>query len=185
MHVLAVAWDERPGAEIASLVEATIARPRLGLVHDLERLEAAGHALRWIRRAAPPHTPEPEVWREVNALLDDLDDRARPVAAGPRLAAMGLRLLAAVGWGLDLERCVRCGKPCDPAASGFLDPASGGLVCRACGGGRVLLRAAIRARLARAAAGDDDALEPGDASLAIELVEQTLGAHAGETGLAP
>src|SRR5688572_20068660 len=51
LHELAVTLDLSPGREIATLVEATIARPRLTLAADLDAMEAAGRALRWLRRA--------------------------------------------------------------------------------------------------------------------------------------
>ncbi len=185
MHLLRVGLDERAGAEIGVLAEAEIARTRLALTADLARLEAAGHALRWVRRAAPPHTPEPALWAVINTFLDDLDvapgvegqsPGPTPPTPEARLAGLGLRLLVAIGWGLDLERCVRCGRPCG-SSSAFVDPAQGGLVCRACGGARLLLRQGRRARFLAAAQGDDAALQGDDASAAIALVEATLAAH--------
>jgi DNA repair protein RecO (recombination protein O) len=179
MHLLSVGLDERPGAELGTLVETALARPRLHLTAALDRLEAAGKALRWLRRAAPPHTPEPRLWHEINALLDDLDAETLPSPPAVLLAETGLRVLVALGWGLDFERCVGCGKPCDPSASACIDPARGGLVCRACGGARRIVRADRRTRLARAAGGQRGALDRSDEPVAIELVEATLSAHAG------
>ena len=135
MHLLRVGLEERPGGDVGTLIESSIARPRLVLVSSLDRLEAAGRALRWVRGAAPPHTPEPALWVEINTLLDRLDAPDPPTPPEALVAGMGLRLLATVGWGLDLGRCVRCGRTCDPGASAYLDPGEGGLVCRACGGG--------------------------------------------------
>jgi DNA repair protein RecO (recombination protein O) len=182
MHLLRVGLEERSGAELGVLAEASISRTRLGLTADLACLEAAGHALRWVRRAAPPLTPEPALWAVINGFLDDLDVSVGAPDEGPaptaRLAGFGLRLLAAIGWGLDLERCVRCGRSCDGAASAFVDPAEGGLVCRACGGARLLLREGRRARFLAATQGDDAALQGDDPTAAIELVEATLVAHA-------
>lgn len=184
MHLLRVGLDERVGAEIGVLAEAEIARARRVLTADLARLEAAGHALRWVRRAAPPQTPEPALWAVINAFLDDLDspdDAAAAAALSPtpqaRLAGLGLRLLIAIGWGLDLERCVRCGRLCGGSSSAFVDPLEGGLVCRACGGARLLLRDGRRARFLAAAQGDDAALLGDDPTEAIALVEATLAAH--------
>ncbi len=179
MHLLRVAIDERPGDEVGLLTEASLSRTRLGLTSDLAKLEAAGRALRWVRAASPPHTPEPAVWVEINELLDALDapsTAASPIPAA-RVAAMGLRLLAAIGWGLDLERCVRCGRPCDPGANAYVDAAAGGLVCRACGGSRSLLGAARRAHLLDALHGDDGTLDPGDIDAALGLIDATLAAH--------
>jgi DNA repair protein RecO (recombination protein O) len=178
MHLLHVGLDERAGAELGVLAEAAIARTRLVLTGNLARLEAAGQALRWVRRAAPPNTPEPALWAVINAFLDDLDlvgDDPTPTA---RLAGLGFRLLGAIGWGLDLERCVHCGRDCGGSASAFVDAAAGGLVCRACGGGRLLLRDGRRARFLASTMGDDGALrDHADATAAIELIEATLAAH--------
>jgi DNA repair protein RecO (recombination protein O) len=178
MHLLRLALEERPGAELAQLSEASIERPRLHLMTDLGRLEAAGRVLRWIRELAPAHTPEPDAFREVNLLLDRLDDPSAPLLPEAWLASAGLRLLSAFGWGLELAQCVRCGRPCDPAAPSFADPAKGGLVCRACGGGPLLLRADLRARLQAAADGDLAAILPDDVRPALDLVEGALAAHA-------
>jgi DNA repair protein RecO (recombination protein O) len=177
MHLLRVGLEERPGGDVGMLTESSIARPRLVLVSSLDRLEAAGRALRWVRGAAPPHTPEPALWIEINTLLDRLDAPEPPAPPEALVAGMGLRLLATVGWGLDLGRCVRCGRACDPGASAYLDPGEGGLVCRACGGGRVLLRGERRERLLAASQGDDAALGAEDVRLALEIVDAALAAH--------
>jgi DNA repair protein RecO (recombination protein O) len=179
LHTLEVRLEDRPRNELSLLREAHIAKARPGLTQSLEGMRAAGRALAWIRSAAPAHTPEPALWRAVEALLDELGakDSIEPSRA---LAATGLSVLVALGWGLDLERCVRCGKPCPPDASSLVDPARGGLVCRSCGGARKRLDSKTRERLGRAAAsGDPRELELADAELALELVENVLKAHAG------
>ena len=61
--------------------------------------------------------------------------------------------------------------------SAFVDPAQGGLVCRACGGARLLLREGRRGRFLASTLGDDVALRDDDAAPAIELIEATLAAH--------
>jgi DNA repair protein RecO (recombination protein O) len=177
MHLLRIGLEERPGAEVAFLVESTLARPRLTLVGDLDRMEAAGRALRWVRRAAPPHTPEPALWREINLLLDRLDVPGPGPSPGSLLAAAGLRMLGAVGWGLDLAGCVRCGRACDPGASAYLDPGEGGLICRACGGARMLLRGDRRDHLLAAARGEEHTLDADDVRTALEVVDAALEAH--------
>lgn len=179
MHTLEVRLEERPERELFGLREARIATPRLALTSELSRLEAAGKALGWLRRAAPARTPEPELWHGIEALLDRLAEPGR-VDAERVLAAAGMKLLGTLGWGLDLERCVSCGKPCPEGQSGLVDAARGGLVCRSCGGARRRLDGALRHRLARAGAtGDPAALETDDAAVALDLVEHVLRAHAG------
>ncbi|MFT3771139.1 MAG: DNA repair protein RecO [Minicystis sp.] len=177
MHLLRIGMEERAGSELSSLVESAIARPRLGIVHDLDRLEAAGTALRWARRAAPPHHPEPALWQEINAFLDRLDVTEPGPPPRALLAGAGLRLLSAIGWGLDLARCVRCGKVCEQGASASLDPAEGGLICRACGGARLLLRGERREKLLAASLGEAVEMDAEDVKAALEIIDAALAAH--------
>jgi DNA repair protein RecO (recombination protein O) len=177
MHTLKLRLDERPRVELLALRESSIDKPRMRLVAGLERMEAAGRALSWVRRAAPARTPEPLVWELIDLLLDRLDaENTDPTA---RLAEIGLRLLGAFGWGIDFNRCVRCGKACEPERPALLDPGRGGLVCRSCGGARLRLDGATRARLSRAAAGAQGVLGGREADQALEIVEAALFSHAG------
>jgi len=177
-HLLDVRLEPSRG-DLFTMLEASIIKPRTGLLGDLERLDAAGTALAWVRSAAPDHTPEPELFRVVNRLLDRL--AAPENARQPRLelAESGLGLLRALGWGLAFDQCVRCGRRCSAGRSATLTPALGGLVCRACGGGDLLLSGDERARFASAAASDGKFLIAGDDRLALRLVEQTLKSHGG------
>jgi DNA repair protein RecO (recombination protein O) len=177
MHTLRIAYDDRSGAELVVLREAKLERARPFLVTSLERMQAAGQALNWVRKAAPPRTPEPEVWAAMAALLDHLGDPIDTASARSRLAASGLRLLAAFGWGIDFERCVSCGKCAKSGQAAMIDAARGGLVCKDCGGARRRLSGAERLLLSAAANGG--ALDDERAGLALELVEQALKAHGG------
>lgn len=179
MHTLTVRFDDRAHAELGVLREASIERARLNLTGNLRKMEAAGRALGWVRRALPPRTPEPEVLQALEALLDRLDDGTGASEPRLHLTEFGLRLLAAVGWGLDLNRCVSCGKPCENGRSALVDAARGGLICRACGGAKLALAGGARARLALAAAGQAGALHAGDVEAGLDLVEQALRAHMG------
>jgi DNA repair protein RecO (recombination protein O) len=179
MHTLSVRLEEKSGAELMVLAEAKLDRARVHLMGRLDGLDAAGRALGWIRRASPPRTREPEVWRVVVELLDRLDDPERKSPARVELAEAGLRLLGAFGWGLELERCVCCGKPCPSGRAAARAVARGGLVCRGCGGARLELSGPARERLFRAASGSAGALEPGDLDLAVEIVDRAFRAHLG------
>jgi DNA repair protein RecO (recombination protein O) len=185
MHTLRVTLDERPGAELLGLREAVVVRPRAHVLGDLERMNAAGQALRWVRAGSPNRTPEPEVWTELDGLLERLEDPTDPLPPRSHLLASGLRLLKHFGYGLGFDGCVRCGKPCDAARPAYVDAGLGGLICQSCGGGRNaahhLVDAATRKRLAAAAAGRDAALEPEDTDIAEKLVNEALAAHAGVT----
>jgi len=183
MHTIRVTLEERPGAELASLREAAVDKPRSRILGDLDRLNAAGQALRWVRAGSPLRTREPLVWAELESLLDRLDDLEDPLPAETHLAASGLRLLKHFGYGLELDGCARCGKTCDPKRSAYVDATAGGLVCQSCGGGRStvhhLVDPATRARLAAAAAGRDAALRAEDTEIARKLVDEALASHAG------
>ena len=177
MHTLRIAYDDRSGAELVVLREAKLERARSYLVTNLDGMQAAGQALNWVRKAAPPRTPEPEVWAIMERLLDHLDYRDDASSAQARLAAAGLQLLSAFGWGIDFERCVSCGKAPAEGQAAAVDATRGGLVCRDCGGARRRLSGKERVALSRAASGgelDDDA-----APLALDLVEQALRTHGG------
>lgn len=180
MHTLAVELDERPGAELFTLVEARLKVARAQLLGSLSALEAAGKALSWVRRAAPPRTPEAEPYAVLSTLLDRLNQSAvGNEPASVALAEAGLALLAAFGWGIDFERCVRCGRQALPTQSASVDAARGGLVCLRCGGARLRLSARAREQMARAAQGEMFVLTPADAASALGVVEAALGAHAG------
>jgi DNA repair protein RecO (recombination protein O) len=186
MHTVRVTLEERPSAELLSLREAVVIRPRAHILGHLDRMTAAGQALRWVRAGSPARTPEPGVWAELESLLDRLDDRDDTLPPKTHLAASGLRILKHFGYGLELEACARCGKPCDPVRPAYVDAGSGGLVCQACGGGQNplhhLLDPATRLRLAAAASGRDAALLPEDTDIAQKLVDEALAAHAGVRG---
>jgi DNA repair protein RecO (recombination protein O) len=182
MHVLSVQLDERPSSELMTLRESRLERIRPRLTSSLDALEAAGQMLRWARDLAPPRQPEPALWAEVNALLDSLDIPGRALAPRVMLAASGLRLLRALGYGFELSACIRCGKPCPEQAPAYLDASAGGLVCTGCGGASYLLRPDLRKRARSALDGEDSALEVESAEAVLGWIDKALAAHA---GLAP
>lgn len=178
MHLLRVRIDCSPVRELGTLTEARLERPRLGLTARLAPMQAAGRALRWLRRAAPIRAAEPELWAEVNGLLDRLD---APEADGERaseaaLAVSGLRILGATGWGLELRACVRCGKACPERSRAILDVAAGGIVCRDCGGRGEVLSADERLALVGAVDGEGE-LPSSVAARALDIVERALDIH--------
>ena len=175
VHTLFVSLEDR-GRELATLKEARIVTQRSGVVGDLDALEAAGVALRWLRHVCPPRTPEPRAWDTVNTLLDVLDARDQPARSA--LAAAALRLLADVGYALELEQCVRCGRPCPPGRAAFVDTSRGGLVCQSCGGARVRLGGDLRVRALEIAAGGNPALTKEEAEELLVLVDAAMAVHA-------
>jgi DNA repair protein RecO (recombination protein O) len=179
MHTLRVELVERVGAELMTLRDSVIDVPRRELTADLERMEAAGRALGWVRRGAPERTAEPDAWQVLTELLDQLDTPADHHAPVVHLAACGLRLLSAFGWGLDFERCVVTGRVCEAGRPAMIDATRGGLVSRAAGGARLQLSGAQRERLLWASRGRAGALQTSDADVVLGLIEEALRAHVG------
>jgi DNA repair protein RecO (recombination protein O) len=180
-HTIEARIDDR-GGELAALREARIVRVRAGIVASLAAIDAAGTALRWVRHVCPPRTREPDAWATLNELLDALD--ASGGAEGEAriaLAEAGLRLLSDVGYALDLERCIQCGKECPPERSARVDPARGGLVCSTCGGGRTVMSADLRAKAIAAASRAEGAraMTGEDAAELLSVVDAAMAAHAG------
>ena len=175
IHELFVSLDDK-GKELCVLKEARIVRAREGIVTDLDLMDAAGRALRWVRHLCPARTPEPSAWESLRALLDVLDAHFPPLQ---HLAVFGLGLLADVGYAIDFERCVRCGKPCPEGRPAFLDAAGGGLVCMTCGGARRTVSAALRTLALRAQAREPGlVMTPAQANELIAIVEDAMSAHA-------
>lgn len=176
VHTIAVSLEDK-GSELATLKEAQIVRLRPCVVSNLEALEAAGVALRWARHLFPPRTVEPEGWRLLVEVLDALD------AGGSRprgeLARFGLAMLAAVGYALDLERCVACGRSCPDGRAAYVDPARGGLVCRSCGGGGSVLTPEVREAARRFARGAPADVSDRTAEAVLGVVDLAMAAHAG------
>lgn len=177
IHTLQAILDESPGVEMMVLREAQLMRVRHRLVRRLSALEDAGLGLRWVRALAPPRAPEPRIWQEIEGFLDLLDrEEGAPQGRGG-LAGLGLRLLRGAGYGLELGKCVRCGKPCPESAPAHFDAGQGGLICMACGGGPVLLRAELRQALLRAEEGDGTALGEVEAETVLGWMDLALVAH--------
>lgn len=176
IHTLRVELSPRrnDGFELSA---CALDRTRLTLTKELARLEAAGTALGWIRKAAVEREAEPQVWNHLLAALDRLD-APEPIDCQHLLAGLGLALLTAWGWGLELESCVRCGKPCPDGRAAFVDAAAGGVICTACGGARMRLEGGTRTRLLEVTRGNPSALLPEDDALGLDLVEAALAAHA-------
>jgi DNA repair protein RecO (recombination protein O) len=182
LHTIAVRVEDR-GAELTTLKEARIVHVRRHLASHLEALEAAGVALRWARHLFPARTVEPEGWRVIVGLLDALDALVpgEAPAGAPRqaLARAGLAMLAAVGYGLDFDRCVACGRECPEDRAACVDPARGGLVCRTCGGAPTVLLPDARGVARVFAQGGDAQVSARDAESLLGIVTRAMAVHAG------
>jgi len=148
----------RPGrGELAHLDRVAVDRSFHGILQRLDSIGAAGAAMAVIRERVPEHEPEPVVFESAVGFLAALHEGA---PAEEALLTLQIRVLDALGFSPTLDHCVGCGKVPSPARSASFDAARGGIVCRACGGGRLVLSAAALRLWAAVQATDEYAAAP-------------------------
>ncbi len=124
--------------ELAHLERVSVDRSFHGILKSLEAIGSAGAALALIRERVPEHEPEPAVFDAAVRFLEALD---HGVPVEEALLTLQIRVLTMLGFSPTLDRCVGCGKvPATGRAAAF-DASRGGIVCTACGGGRLVLSA--------------------------------------------
>ncbi len=124
--------------ELAHLERVSVAQSFHGILRSLDAIGSAGTALAVIRERVPDHEPEPAVFDAAVRFLAALDDGAPPEEA---LLSLQIRVLTILGFAPTLDRCVGCAKMPEPTRAASFDASRGGIVCRACGGGRLVLSA--------------------------------------------
>lgn len=179
MHTLRIECSKSARGDLHTLKSAELALPRTGLTARLETLEAAGKALKWLRRAAPHETPEPALWQSISVMLDELATPEGAEHSAGLLTAFGLRLLEVLGWGLNLVACVSCGKPCPPGRAAWVNPERGGLVCRECGGGPIRLPGEARKQMQLATQSNQVRIDDEWTTDTLRIVDRALSAHMG------
>lgn len=129
----------RPGrGELAHLERVSVDRSFHQILRSLEAIGSAGAALAVIRERVPDNEPERDVFDAAIRFLDALDQGA---PAEEALLTLQIRILTLLGFSPTLDRCVGCGKVPAPGRAASFDASRGGIVCRACGGGRLVLSA--------------------------------------------
>jgi len=129
----------RPGrGELAHLERVSVERSFHGILQSLDAIGAGGAALAVIRERVPDHEPEPRVFDATVRFLEALAGGAPPEEC---LLSLQIRVLTTLGFAPTLDQCVACGKIPAPGRSASFDASRGGIVCRACGGGRLVLSA--------------------------------------------
>lgn len=169
------------GGELHRLTASTIAAPRTRLLDRADALERAGTASRWARELSPPHTPEPEVFEALERLYDALDALTDHEDSSLALLTFGITLLEALGWGLELGRCVRCGRERPPGRVAFVSAVASGVVCTACGGGSAGQQPIDGQLLDRVIAGRTD-LDAAACAPLLRVVEEAVALHAHAVG---
>lgn len=132
------------------VTEATLLRAHPGLARRLERFGAAAYLIELVRELVAEEEPEPRVFALVDEALALLEEADRAACARLSLAATA-RALALAGTAISVDRCNACGRPVPPGRRACFDPARGGIVCTACGGGPMVLDAPAAHALAAVA----------------------------------
>lgn len=175
LSTVRLTYEDR-GRELCTLKEGGVTVPRTRILEDLDALEAAGKALRFVRALCPARTPEPDVMTSLTTLLDALQEGRRTQA---ELLRFAFALLTGVGYGLELSRCLRCGKPRPPGRPAYVDPDKGGVVCASCGGGKMLLPSELLEQAQRLSSGEPVELSDLHVATLLRVAEEAIVAHAG------
>ena len=122
----------KPGAELGTLREATLAHPWLAGSRRLEVLGAGLAALELLERLIPEGASEPDLLRESLGYLGSLQASADRAHALLLFYSFELRLLSRLGVRPDLQGCCECGR--SEGELYYLDVDAGALRCVACGG---------------------------------------------------
>ena len=171
----------REHRDLHNLSDFELGRARQGLGRDLVRFGGASLLAEIVLRTGSEESA-PGVSGHVRASLDALE-AAPEGEAEPVALARAWSLIAALGFGPALDRCVGCGESLDPGADLYFDYTAGGVHCGACGApagaGRVI-PAGARADLLGFLAGDAGPVERTGAHW--QLLARFLAYHLVDTG---
>ena len=143
----------RPHRTLQTLAAPAVAEFFPGLRTDLRRTAVRDAAFEFVLKAVHPEDPHPELYRFLHGFVGALECAPASAVLPCSLWAFLVRFAELLGVGLDLRRCVRCGRDLAPADDTVLLTEEGGLACAGCvRGGRpeALMPAAVRACLSRA-----------------------------------
>ncbi|QYK41485.1 MAG: DNA repair protein RecO [Paracoccaceae bacterium] len=120
---LAVAWRARLSDHLGAFTVEPL-RSRASVMADADRLAVLSAVCAMLRMALPEREAHPALWSDTTALLDGL---AEGTAGLPAYLPWEMRLLADLGFGLDLGSCAVTGSRDDLA---FVSPRTGRAVSR-------------------------------------------------------
>ena len=117
------------GRNLDIITQAEAIELHLPLRQDLERLAQAYYLVELVDRFTREGEENPPLFA---LLLEALKELGRAKRTGLALRYYELRILACVGFGVQLFRCTSCGQEIVPGRNYFSE-ASGGVLCRECG----------------------------------------------------
>lgn len=134
-HLLEMNLAPTKSADLWRLEAAQVREAHVGLRGDYRRLLAAGPVLELLLRATPVQAPQPGALELALMTLARLERASGPAELGSALAIFLARLLGLLGYGLNLDSCLQCGRPAQNLR-GLRLSLGGGVVCPACPPGR-------------------------------------------------
>ncbi|MBU1276836.1 MAG: DNA repair protein RecO [Proteobacteria bacterium] len=133
-HLLEMNLEATKSPDLWRLGSARVRASHLGLRLDYRRLLAAGPVLELLLRATPLQAPQTGALELALATLARLEQGGDPTEMGSAVAIFLARLLDLLGYGLNLQACLHCGRPVEQMKSLRLT-LGGGVVCPACPAG--------------------------------------------------
>jgi DNA repair protein RecO (recombination protein O) len=125
--------EVKPGRDLDTLTSFDVSHTRASIGLDLSRFTAASAIAELILRFAKDDTDE-ELY---DVTVDALDRISVAIGGAARDAAIAgaWRILAALGFGPQLDACSECDREFDPAETILFSHSAGGVVCDNCAGG--------------------------------------------------
>ena len=174
LQTLRVKFALAEGRDIGTLKESVVTVARGSMLADEERMLAALSVLRGVRVLLLPGAVDRALFAMVERSLDAIAGAAD--VARTALHA-NVQLADILGFSLSFDACVRCGKVCPDGSPALIEPAEGGLVCRACGGGPLRLTAEDRRQCAAFVRDDTVRLDDGLFATLSSILNDMLRAH--------
>jgi DNA repair protein RecO (recombination protein O) len=165
----------KEGRELHTLGGFDLLRARQALGRDLAAFASASLLAELVLRFGTEE-PQPELFAEVTGALDRL--ASAPPGRTSAVAISSLwRIISLLGYHPELESCVGCGSPFDPAEPTRFDVLAGGAACTTCRSGGRMVDPATRAQVAEMSRGGTGEVVLSDSSLHRALARAFLGAH--------
>jgi DNA repair protein RecO (recombination protein O) len=126
-----IIFYRKENRELHTLSHSEIVNAFGGVKQDVVKLAYASVAGELVERLVPGEEPNKTLFSLLEAVLKEVDVATRSQLEVV-LSSYELKMLHLVGYGPELARCVRCGKPAAEKSSFGL--ISGGVLCQACSG---------------------------------------------------